>query len=113
MAQDQLFLLSAPFEDGPGEMWFCTDCATMEGVLLANPHWLDYINVHRCAFPRPRAEIIDLLGEDNQGMPVLVLTNSEKAPAAAERSNGYAFLTAPKEIARYLVKTYGGAGPHP
>ncbi len=113
MAKDQLFLLTAPFEDRPGEMWFCADCALMEGALLANPHWEDRILVRRCAFPRPRQEILEMLGENNQGMPALIFGDPARATANAEKFGGYSFITDPGEITAYLAKTYGGAGPHP
>lgn len=112
MQRDTLFLLKAPFEDS-GAMWFCRDCATMEGALLANPHWAECIEVRRMPFPRPRREIIALLGADNQGMPVLVLAAAAKAPEGAQYFEGRAFVTDPKVIARYLAATHGGAGPHP
>lgn len=112
MQRDTLFLLQAPFED-EGAMWFCRDCATMDGALLANPHWAERIEVRRMPFPRPRQEIIALLGADNQGMPVLVIAEAAKAPEDAQHFEGRAFVTDPKAIARYLAATHGGAGPHP
>lgn len=113
--RDTLFLIRAPFEDPALDgMWFCRDCATMEGALLANPHWLARIEVRRLPFPRPRHEIISLLGEAHQSMPVLVIADAAKAPADAARADdGRRFLTDPKAIARYLVGQHGGAGPHP
>lgn len=116
MQRDVLFIIGAPFEDAayPGEIWFCRDCATMEGVLLANPHWAELIDVQRLPFPRPRHPVIELIGEENQSMPALVIADPKLAPEDAKRAeNGRAFLTDTKAIARYLAKTYGGAGPHP
>jgi hypothetical protein len=111
MQRDVLFIIKAPFED-EGQKWFCRDCATMEGALLANPHWANHIDVRRLPYPRPRHEIIALLGEENQSMPVLVLAS--KAPEDAKQAEGgRAFLTDPKAITRYLAAAYGGAGPHP
>ena len=112
--RDTLFIIRAPFEDPELEgTWFCRDCATMEGALLANPHWGAHIDVKRLAYPRPRHEIIELLGEENQSMPVLVLADVTKAPEDAKLYGARAFITEPKAIARYLVSQYGGAGPHP
>lgn len=115
LKRDTLFIIKAPFEDVTlGGTWFCTACATMEGALLANPHWGARIDVKRMPFPRPRRDIIALVGEENQSMPVLVLADSSSAPAEAKRSaEGRAFLDEPKEITRYLAAAYGGAGPHP
>lgn len=114
MQRDTLFVIKAPFEDPALEgTWYCNDCATMEGVLMANPHWATHIDVRRLPFPRPRHDIIALLGEEHQSMPVLVLAEAGKAPEGAKFANGRAFLTQPKDIARYLAKAYHGAGPHP
>lgn len=114
--RDTLYLIRAPFEDsahGEGATWFCHDCAALEGALLANAHWLRSVDVRRLPFPRPRHELIALIGEENQGMPVLILGDPAKAPADARRFERRAFLTDPRAIARYLAAAYGGAGPHP
>lgn len=114
LSRDTLFIIKAPFEDQALDgTWFCTSCATMEGALLANPQWANRIDVKRSAYPRPRTEIINLIGEENQGMPVLVLADSSKPPEGAKEYLGRYFLDEPKPITRYLAATYGGAGPHP
>jgi hypothetical protein len=85
----------------------------MEGALLANPDWEARIDVRRSAFPRPRSEIIAMIGEGNQSMPVLVLAAGSTPPADAKEFEGVFFLDDPILITRYLAATYGGAGPHP
>lgn len=112
--RDTLFIIKAPFEDSALDgMWFCTSCATMEGVLLVNPHWGRSIDIKRLPFPRPRHDIIALIGEQHQSMPVLVIADLENAPGDAKMHEGHAFIDDHKAILRYLAKTYGGAGPHP
>ena len=114
LTRDTLFIIKAPFEDPELEgTWFCRDCATMEGALLANPQWARAIDIVRMPYPRPRHEIIARLGEANQSMPVLVLADLAKAPADALMAATTPFITEPKAILRYLAATYGGAGPHP
>ena len=114
LKRDTLFILRAPFEDPELEgTWFCTSCATMEGTLLANPHWAARIDVKRTAYPRPRSEVIALLGEENQSLPVLVLADGSMPPEGAKEFEGRYFLDEPKPISRYLAASYGGAGPHP
>ncbi len=114
LERDTLFILRAPFEDPALEgTWFCTSCATMEGVLLANPHWARAIDVKRMPYPRPRQEMIALIGEANQSMPALVLADGSTPPEGAKEYEGRYFLDEPKPIARYLAAQYGGAGPHP
>ncbi len=112
LQRDVLFVIKAPFEDG-GAMWFCHDCAAMEGMLLANPQWAHHIDVRRIPFPRPRHDIIALIGEENQSMPVLVMADDAKAPEGAMRAQGLAYLTNTRAIGRYLAGAHGGAGPHP
>lgn len=114
LQRDVLFIIKAPFEDAELDgTWFCRDCATMEGALMANPHWSNHIDVRRMPFPQPRQEIVALIGEENQSMPVLVLAKLTKAPADALIAGGTPFISEPKAICRYLAATYGGAGPHP
>ncbi len=72
----KLFLLKADFKDassGDGKSYFCPDCATIEGLLSYYPRLRNELEVHYMDFARPRIELIDLLGEANQGCPVLVM----------------------------------------
>ena len=109
--KDQLFILAAPFPDG-GFDWYCNDCATLEGALLVNVHWVDKVDVRRVAFPRPRQEIIDLVGPDWQGCPMLVM-DKDRAPGDAIIVGDYAILQDVRTIGRALTSRHGGAGPHP
>jgi hypothetical protein len=85
LSRDTLFIIKAPFEDRALDgTWFCTSCATMEGALLANPHWANRIDVKRSEFPRPRREIINLIGDENQSMPVLVISDGATPQADAK-----------------------------
>ncbi|XPF93586.1 DUF3088 family protein [Colwellia sp. RE-S-Sl-9] len=96
-----LFLLKMPFEDGPEKkMWICPPCALVEGALLSNKHWEDVVDIRRVDFPRPRKEVIDMLGEENQGLPALIVDNEN-------------FLTDAKEIINYLANEFGGAAALP
>ncbi|MGH6951180.1 MAG: DUF3088 family protein [Vitreimonas sp.] len=114
LTRDTLFIIKAPFEDAALDgTWFCTSCATMEGALLGNPHWAAHIDVKRMPFPRPRHDMIVLIGEENQSMPALVLADASTPPDGAKEFEGRYYLDEPKPITRYLAATYGGAGPHP
>ena len=58
LTRDTLFIIKAPFEDAALDgTWFCASCATMEGALLANPHWATHIDVKRMPFPRPQSRV--------------------------------------------------------
>lgn len=100
-----LFVLKMPFEDNDVEdsnnsSWFCSHCALIEGALAVNPSWNDHIEIRRIPFARPRNEVVEILGENNQWLPVLILDKKNT-------------LTDPVEISTYLATTYGGAAPHP
>ncbi|MDI4657572.1 DUF3088 family protein [Xanthobacter autotrophicus] len=68
MSRDLLILLAPGFSDParPGRRFFCPDCNRVEGVLASNPGLADRITVRRVPFPRPRAEVVALLGPDNR-----------------------------------------------
>jgi len=89
-----------PFEDGPGKYWFCTHCALIEGALKVNPNWEEEIEISRIEFPKPRMELVALLGEERQWLPVMVLPNGES-------------ISDPVAIINYLASNFGGAAPHP
>lgn len=109
--KDRLYLLAAPFSDA-GFEWYCNDCATMEGALLSNPHWNERVDVRRIAYPRPRAEVVALVGEEHQGCPLLVMS-AAGAPGDATIVGEYAILQDVRAIGRALAHRHGGAGPHP
>ncbi|WP_394202146.1 DUF3088 family protein [Shewanella waksmanii] len=96
----KLFILSMPFEDGPDTTWICSHCAMIEGALLFNPHWQQHVDIQRISFEKPRQDVVDILGEQNQWLPVLILTKQE-------------FITDPVAIINYLASEYGGAAAHP
>ena len=73
--RDTLYLLDPEFADEalPGRAFYCKDCMTVEGLLAAFPASAARLDVVRVAWPRPRAQIVALLGEENQNLPSLVL----------------------------------------
>jgi hypothetical protein len=77
MNRDTLFLLQTPFKDPqyPGELFFCWECALIEGVLASFPEINIKLEVRRVSWTRPRQELIDSVGEANQSLPLLILVN--------------------------------------
>ena len=72
--RDRLFLLESRFADPalPGRDFYCRDCITIEGLLAAFPERAANIDVVRVPYPRPRAAVIEAIGEADQNLPALV-----------------------------------------
>lgn len=107
MAQDRLFLLKPGFTDPqiPGEVFVCPSCNQVEGLLASSPHLAKRIEVVRVDFPRPRAEVVALLGEDNQSLPALVF--GDNPPADAQEHNGVYFANDTARILALLAERHG------
>lgn len=94
---DRLFLLKPGFEDPayPGTVFYCWHCALLEGVLASFPELASRLDVTRIEWPRPRREIVELLGEEHQSLPVLVLAEggfvNDKDAILAALSERHAF----------------------
>lgn len=116
MARDRLYLLPPGFEDpaidSGGKGWVCPACAMVEGYLAAFPGIREALDVIFYPFPRPRREIVDLVGEDHQGMPLLILAEPETGDDILS-AGGLSFISAEKAILRYLARKHGAAAPHP
>lgn len=100
--KDTLYILAPGFEDPayPGKTFYCWHCALMEGVLASFPELADRLDVRRIAWPKPRREVAELLGEDNQSLPVLVLSEG-------------GFINDKDEILAALTERHGFPHPHP
>jgi len=114
MAKSTLFLLKPGFHDDKGGPFFCPECAAVEGFLKYAPQVEHQLEVRRIEFPRPRMDVIALIGADHQGCPVLVLGEGEAIPAEASRSGetGNAFISGSLPICDYLGRTFGVVRPH-
>jgi hypothetical protein len=112
--RDKLFLLGPDFEDGDGLRYYCPECAQIEGVLSFYPQLRKELEVEYVDFARPRKAIAELIGELNQGAPVLILGESS-APTAGVQYAEYEqrrFVSSSAAIAQYLAKRYGVGHPH-
>ena len=105
MARDRLFLLAPGFEKD-GIPSFCGPCAMVEGFLGYFPQVRETLEIVYYPFPRPRAAIVDLVGEANQSMPVLVLAGPSDHPDV-QQVNGNWFVIDPKPICRFLAERLG------
>lgn len=109
MDKDILFLLPPAFEveGAPGEVWFCPDCAPVEGLLASYPTLKGALDIRYVArFARPRAEMVALVGEAHQGCPTLLTRTKPRSVPAAE-ANGWFVIADPGPIARFLRERHG------
>jgi len=114
--RDRLYLLPAGFEDpaldSGGRGWVCSACAMVEGFLGDFPQVRDQLDVAYLNFPRPRAELVEAIGEDHQSLPVLILAEPAEGDSILA-ADGVSFISDEKAILRWLAARYGVAGPHP
>jgi hypothetical protein len=111
--RDTLFLLDPYARVEDGFFRYCPDCAFIEGYLALYPIVRTRLAVVHVTPTRPRAQIVALLGEANQGAPVLVLhpENQPKETGDVQTHNGLRFINDPKAICRYLALELGGGLP--
>jgi hypothetical protein len=115
MTRDVLFVLRPGFTDR-GARWFCPYSAQVIGFLSYYPEVRDSLEVREIDFPRPRRAVVELVGEEHQSAPLLVLASSAAPPAidgvAIGEANGHRFVEKTIEILRYLAATRGLPAPH-
>lgn len=114
MSRHILFILTPGFYDDEEGPFFCPHSAAMEGLLKYVPELNSKLDVRRIDFKRPRNEVIELLGEENQFTPVLVLDEGEERPSNAQVSTqtGKSFILGEIEISKYLHEDLGIMRPH-
>ena len=115
MIRDRLFLLRPGFEDPayPGQRFYCWHCALIEGVLASFPAFAEKLDVERIAWPRPRQAVIELVGEENQSLPLLVLADGATSPHQTGSHRGRAFIADKDAILAALSERHGFPAPHP
>jgi len=94
---EKLFLLKPDFQDklrSNETKFFCPPCTLIEGLLSYYPFLREKLEVHYVDFVRPRPSIIELIGEENQSCPVIIL-------------NDGTFINDPDKIMVYLAEQYG------
>jgi len=111
--KDTLFLLSPDFMDR-GSMYFCPFSAQVVGFLTYYPNIRDTVKVVELGFEKPREPLADLLGEEHQAAPMLVL-GGEPVPVPGvtiAEANGHTYVEKTIQILKYLAATRGVPMPH-
>jgi hypothetical protein len=109
MAKDQLYLLRPGFMNAGVGPLYCSDSVPVEGVLSFFPALRSLVDVHYIEFTRPRADLVERLGEEHQGVPVLILAAGRVVRAdmpEAKSARGKLFFNDEKSIRQYLSLQY-------
>ena len=111
--KDRLFVLRPGFlEDGVS--YFCPYSAQVIGFLSYYPRVRDSIELVELTFEKPRLPLADLLGEEHQAPPMLVLAGKpvNVPEVTIGQANGHYFVATTIEILRYLAATRSVPVPH-
>lgn len=113
--RDTLILIKPDFLDPafPDTRFYCWHCALLEGVLVSFPALLTRLNIVRIEWPKPRQEVIQLIGEENQSLPVLVFADDASEQAGARYSRGRKFVAGKDDILKALSSRHSIPAPHP
>lgn len=110
----KLFLLKPGFTDSnadnAGKLYYCPHNALIEGVIKYYPQLEQLIEIHQVDFKRPRPEIIELIGEENQSCPVLIIDNKQNNNADTSYFTSYGdklFVNSTELITKYLADKFG------
>ena len=111
--KDTLFVYRPGFHDRGGT-WFCHYSAQVIGFLTYFPEVEETLDVVELGFSKPREALVDLLGEEHQAAPMLVLGGDpvQVPGVTVGEANGTRFVEKTIEILRYLAATRGVPGPH-
>lgn len=112
MTRDTLFFLPPGFYDR-GERQFCPECAELWGVLSWFPAIRESLEIVYVPIDKPRADMVDLLGEKNQNAPTLVMADNSPAfeDCGIMTMRGKRFINNARDIARYYAKRFGTPVP--
>lgn len=103
--KDQLYLLRPGFYNAGLGPLYCGDSLPVEGMLSFFPQLRTILDVHYLEFPRPRAALVSALGEEFQGIPVLILADErviEDEESTPKEAKGKRFFADERSIRRYL-----------
>lgn len=108
MPKDILFLLPKSFKDEKhlGEEFYCPHCLPVEGALFLYKDKLADLDVRHEEFKRPRHNVIDVAGEDNQSLPLLVLAKGRTTKYKTGEYNCHQLVAGSQAILSALAELY-------
>jgi len=111
--KDKLFVLRPGFAEH-GATYFCPYSAQVIGFLTYYPQVAETLELVELAFPKPLQPLVNLVGEQHQAAPLLVLAGAPVtvAKVTVGEANGHRFVEKTIEILRYLAATRGVPAPH-
>lgn len=116
----KLFLLNPDFidpkVDNNGILYYCPDCAIVEGILSYYPEIRKKLDIIYVDFETPRMQIVALVGEENQGSPVLVISKEEDHNVDISYFTRYGnvlFINSTALIAKFLSEKFSVGRIHP
>lgn len=112
---DTIFLVKPGFQDPafPDKNFYCWHCALIEGVLASFPDLAAKLIVKRVAWPRPRTEVIEVVGEEHQSLPLLVFGADLLTEDQTGQSPTESFIADKDAILQALTDRHGFPHPHP
>jgi len=117
---EKLFLLNPDFQDirvdGTDQNYYCPHNAMIEGLLKYYPELKNKLEIIHIDFPRPRQQLVELVGEENQGCPNLVISKNNSIMVNTnyfKEYGDYLFINKKELIARYLADKYHIGKIHP
>lgn len=117
--KSKLFLLNPNFKDNKTDneekVYFCPHCAMIEGVLQYYPQLKKLIEIYYVDFKKPRQAIVDLIGEENQSCPVLIVDFENKSNEETSYFNRYEnklFVNSTELITKYFSEKFGTGNLH-
>lgn len=115
MPKDTLYLLNMGFSDDlyPQARFFCPDCTLLEGLLANNPQQASAIDVVYVDFAKPRHALIARVGEQNQSLPLLILSAGSSSEHQSGVYNGRSYITDLKGITAAMAERHGFPVKHP
>jgi glutaredoxin len=115
----KLFLLKPGFfdsnKDNDKKKYFCPHCAMIEGVIKYYPQLEKMIEIQYVDFKKPRQEIIEFIGEENQSCPVLIIDSKQFNNKDISYFNMYGdkfFVNSIELIIRYFTENFGIGNLH-